>query len=347
MSGSGKSYLTADIIEELLDRPKEAGRIGVVVIDVHGEYVGFKRDPRYGKQTTIFPKEKIRVALNSLTVNDFENLGVELSKAQKRELFPILKDLKRSSVGDPPSLDDLIAAIQKSDIKDNSKRPMVAWMNLLSEHKVVGKINEPMLNELVKPGELSIIDLSDIINHKEKLLIVSRIAKRIFDARRDSEKVPPTLLIVEEAHNFAGEGEAENNLSRNILETIAREGRKFGVALCVITQRPVRLSTTILSQCNTHIILRVTNPNDVQHIVESCEGIDAHMARSITTLQVGEALVVGEATRFPFFMKIRKRKTELPSKEKSLEDAALDFEKKEKDREQMQKERETDIESFI
>lgn len=347
MSGSGKSYLVGDLIEELLDRPKELGRIAVVAIDVHGEYTGFKKDKKYGAQTTIFPKEKIKVALNKMSVYDFKNLDVDLSDAQIRGLRPIIHNLVKHSAGDPPSLEMLIDEIKKSDMQDNSKFPLISKMEMLADHKIVGKFNEPMLDELVKPGCLSIIDMSDIINHRNKILIVSSIAKRIFDARKNGEKIPPTLLIVEEAHNFAGEGEGSEGGAKKILETIAREGRKFGVALCVVTQRPVRLSTTILSQCNSNIILRITNPSDLKHISESCEGIDSYMASSITTLQVGEALVVGEATRFPFFMRIRKRRTNISEKEKSLEESAIEFEKKLEEAKQIGKERDIDVQAFF
>ena len=72
--------------------------------------------------------------------------------------------------------------------------------------------------------------------------------------------------------------------------------------MCLISQRPVNLSTTALSQCNTHIILRVTNPNDLDHIQMSSEGIDARVAKSITSLKVGEAILVGEAVNSPVFV---------------------------------------------
>jgi len=127
----------------------------------------------------------------------------------------------------------------------------------------------------------------------------------------------------------------EQAISRSIVRTIAREGRKFGAALCLISQRPVQLDTTALSQCNTKLILRVTNPYDLKHLAESAEAIDQRSMDMITSLQVGEALIVGEAVNYPLFFKVRERKS-LPSKhEISLEQAALDFEesKQKKDKE--------------
>jgi uncharacterized protein len=123
--------------------------------------------------------------------------------------------------------------------------------------------------------------------------------------------VPPCLLVVEEAHQFAPEtATKENSLSKNILERIAREGRKFGCCVCLISQRPVRLSSTILSQANTHIILRITNPYDLKHIGQSSEGLDQKSTDMITSLKVGEALVVGEASSFPVFFSVRQKKSQ-------------------------------------
>ena len=125
-----------------------------------------------------------------------------------------------------------------------------------------------------------------------------------------------------------------------MIETIAREGRKFGASLCLISQRPVNLSTTALSQCNTHIILRVTNPNDLDHIQMSSEGIDARVAKSITGLKVGEAIIVGEAVNYPVFVNIRDRKSLKREKGAPLNQQAIEFERQ-KDRKEEQ------VEAFL
>ncbi len=86
--------------------------------------------------------------------------------------------------------------------------------------------------------------------------------------------------------------------------------------------------------------MRITNPFDIDHVGESCEGIDKAMLDSITTLRVGEALVVGEALGSPTFVKIRKRKTVFSAKGKDLEIIAKRFE------EQNAKKKE-DVEAFL
>lgn len=145
-------------------------------------------------------------------------------------------------------------------------------------------------------------------------------------------------LTVNPVHNFIANGVVVHNcpsgeskssaISRSIIETIAREGRKFYASLVLISQRPVRLSTTVLSQANTNVILRVTNPYDLEHIRQSSEAITSEVAGMISSLPVGEALVVGEAVNHPVFMKVRRRKTRESGHGARLEEVARDFERR-------------------
>jgi len=201
-------------------------------------------------------------------------------------------------------------------------------------------VDSPKLDSVVAPGRLCVFDLSEIENMKKKQIMVSYICRRLFKLRK-KEKIPPFLLIVEEAHNFAPEkADRRSALAKGPITTIAREGRKFGACLCLISQRPVHLATSALSQCNTNVILRITNPFDIDHVGKTCEGIDRHMLDSITTLRVGEALVVGEAMGSPTFVKIRKRKAEFSSKGKDLELMARTFES-------AQNKKKEDVEAFL
>jgi DNA helicase HerA-like ATPase len=160
---------------------------------------------------------------------------------------------------------------------------------------------------------------------KEKQILVAYVARKLFEARR-AGAIPPFLLVVEEAHNFAPEGTSrEGAISRSIIEKIAREGRKFHACLCLVSQRPIQLSTTALSQCNSHIILRVTNPYDLDHIGKSSEGLTADVLKTISSLRVGEALIVGEAVKFPQILKLRERKSKKSERGIPLEKACTDF----------------------
>ncbi len=346
MSGAGKSYLTSVILEELLDREKEKGRIAVIVIDIHGEYMGFKHDSKYGAVTKVIDGKEINVPLKKITPSNIQEWLPNLSPVQREVLADALGSLRREKkdAGDKYySMKELAEAIDKSE-KTSDAKSKTALKRALGSLRVLkfitNKGENPKLVSEVKPGHMLILDFSTIDDLRKKQILVSLFARRLFKLRKKG-KIPPFVLIVEEAHNFAREkAEASEAISRSVIETIAREGRKFGASLCLISQRPVNLSTTALSQCNTHIILRVTNPNDLDHIQMSSEGIDSRIAKSITGLKVGEAIIVGEAVNYPTFVRIRKRKSEKREKGKPLHEQAKEFEN---DR----KEKEDGVEAFL
>jgi hypothetical protein len=159
-------------------------------------------------------------------------------------------------------------------------------------------------------------------------MIIAYFLRELFNMRV-KRKIAPFIAFVEEAHNFAPEKSSKNNFSKGIIEKIAREGRKFNALLCLISQRPVHLSTTSLSQCNTHMYLRITNPYDLKHIGESSEGLTSELLKTITTLDVGESVIVGEASPFPLFVKIRRKEVGDIATSKNLEEECLEFAKNE------------------
>lgn len=344
MSGAGKSYLASVLIEELLDRKKEHGRPAVIIIDAHGEYTGFAEGAGgYRDRAAVIDGRKIRIGMPAVSPQVLCEFMPEISGTAKRELISKLEQLhkERREKHEPYGIDDLVHAIEGDpSIKDNIKGPLISWLYTLKGQRIFGKTTYPALKELAQPGRLAILDLSDIDSMKKKQIIVAYFGRKLFRARK-KEKIPPFFLMVEESHNFAREkAKSAEFFAKPVIETIAREGRKFGASLCLISQRPVQLSTTALSQCNTHIIMRVTNPYDIDHIGESSEGIDKGMLNAITTLRTGEAMIVGEAANFPVFVKIRLRKSRKSSKGESIESIARKFE-------EMREKKKQDVEAFL
>jgi len=338
ISGAGKSYTTSVLFEEILDRKKEDGRIACVVLDPHGEYSNFavpaKGDFKdYSDRTLVVKGKNVRISVSSLSIGMFAGIIPGLSGAQKRDLNRIISELRhemKTGLG-PFDFKRLKKEIFEDEkIKENTKGPLLGWLSELESMRLFSKIDSPSTRDIVRPGYLTIIDLSDIINMRKKQIIVSYFAHKLFNERR-ALKIPPFLLVLEEAHQFSPEqASKEQAISRSIIRTIAREGRKFGAALCLISQRPVQLDTTTLSQCNTKIILRITNPYDLKHLAQSAEAIDQRSLDMITSLQVGEALIIGEAVNHPLFFRVRKRKSMPSIHDITLEDAALKFEESSK-----------------
>jgi hypothetical protein len=328
MSGAGKSYLTCVLIEEILKREEGFGNLAVVVIDSHGEYVGFKKG-KYEKSTYVLASNQFRIPFRKISSAMIQEWLPSLSSAQYRELLGILEKIKKEEV----SLEDAIKMLESSEKTNSTKKSLAGWLYDLARLKIFEKEGTAFEKQIL-PGKLFVFDLSDSENQKRKQILVSYICKRLFKLAK-KKKIPPFLLIIEEAHNFAPEKIEKNKaLAKNAIIKIAREGRKFGACLCLISQRPVHLSTTALSQCNTNIILKITNPNDLKHISESCEGISAPMLKSITTLSVGEGLIVGEAVGSPIFVKVRKRDEEILEQTLSLEEMAKRFEEERRKKQQ-------------
>lgn len=116
----------------------------------------------------------------------------------------------------------------------------------------------------------------------------------------------PIVLVLEEAHNFISESNTEDSsVSRTVFEKIAREGRKYGLSLVVASQRPSELSKTVLSQCNSFIVHRLQNPEDIRYFRDVVPGIYKPIFDQLPALAPQTALVLGECVPAPMLVKIR------------------------------------------
>lgn len=117
-------------------------------------------------------------------------------------------------------------------------------------------------------------------------------------------KNQPLLIVLEEAHSYLKAG--ENSISSRTVQMIAKEGRKYGVGLLLVTQRPSELDETVLSQCGTMIALRMNNSKDRGHIRSAVQDELQSMVDLLPSLRTGEALISGEAVKIPSRVKFFK-----------------------------------------
>jgi uncharacterized protein len=117
----------------------------------------------------------------------------------------------------------------------------------------------------------------------------------------------PVVLILEEAQNYVREGRKteEDSISKLVFERIAREGRKYGLGLIVASQRPSELSKTVLSQCNSFIVHRLQNPEDLRYFREIVPGIYEQLLDQLPALAPQSALILGECIQAPALVDIR------------------------------------------
>jgi len=322
-TGAGKSYTSGVILEELLEK-----NVPLLIIDPHGEYGTLKfpnqEKPEMLERYRISPagyEDKVTVytpaskALNPSADLLFRlngiNLGIkdlmqffsdEHSQNQTGILFEAVSKLKAEK--SKYTIEDIIFEVgqNKSKIKWNviSKLEALRETGILSDKGTT-------ISDLVQDGRASIIDMKGV-NPDLQALIVARLCADLFDARK-LNTVPPCMLVLEEAHNFCPEKGFGGTVSSDILRTIASEGRKFGLGLMVVSQRPARVDKNILSQCNTQIIMKVTNPNDLQAISKGLEGISSEVIDDIKRLSPGVALVVSTYIERPILVDIRVRRS--------------------------------------
>lgn len=323
MSGGGKSYLSSVLIEELLSRNENQGRIATIVVDVHGEYTVFA-DGDFSDRVDVIRSPYVQIATPLLRAAMYGTFQPQISPIQLRELDRILSKVSKGTK--PFSISDVIKAVETDEpINVRTREALLGWLYGLENTGLFGYEENPDLKSCIQPGKCLILDLSETTSLRKKQIMVAYLLWRLFSLRKAGE-IAPFVIFLEEAHQFCPEAKMGSAISKNIIETVAREGRKFHSSLCLISQRPVRLSTTVLSQCNTHIILRVTNPYDLDHIRASSEQITRESLKMISTLPVGEALIVGAAVNYPIFVKIRRRRSGKPAHSLTLEEAAKRFE---------------------
>ncbi len=200
-------------------------------------------------------------------------------------------------------IDDILRVLEAQD--DQSNFSLMNELEYLREVDIFAR-EGTKIDELVHKGMTTIINMKGTPPDIQEL-IINRVATALFELRK-MEKIPPLMMVAEEAHNFCPQqGKAATS---DIFRTIASEGRKFGLGLMIITQRAAKVDKNVLSQCNTQIILKVTNPNDLKTIMASVEGLTAGMADEIQMLPVGVALVTGGNISMPLLVDVRPRETE-------------------------------------
>jgi DNA helicase HerA-like ATPase len=155
------------------------------------------------------------------------------------------------------------------------------------------------------PGEgrpISVIDLSTV--PPEILdVVISVISRLAFDLAVWSKGGLPMLLVCEEAHRYAPAAEQKFVPTRQALSRIAKEGRKYGLSLCLVTQRPSELDSTILSQCGTAVVLRLSSERDQDVIRGSTYEGMVDLVDFLPLLGDREAIVLGQGVSMP--MRVR------------------------------------------
>ena len=168
---------------------------------------------------------------------------------------------------------------------------------------------DDFINELSKKdnnrAQIVNINLEDIDDAYAKV-IVKIISKLLFDYAKGlkSRASMPFHLFLEEAHRYIQADTDTFLLGYNIFDRIAKEGRKYGVMLDIISQRPVEISDTVIAQCSNFLIFKMTHPKDIKYIEEMLPNISSDVIEKMKVLQPGNCVVFGTAFKIPMICKL-------------------------------------------
>ena len=328
-TGAGKSYTVGVLIEELLKKGAT-----IIVIDPHADYVRLSRKLdgtphefssrvkvfRNPNSTGRYSKDQLdnvidyTVRFSDLDVDELcEIIGVPEKWSNVRQsIEKAMKNLKEEK-GEGYTVKDLIAKMEelikygKADEKRDMSKAL-KYVKRILKFKVFGDTSTS-IEEMLKPMQLSVIDLSGL-NDASMDYIASRVLNEVYRCVSEGAFSYPVFVVIEEAHRFVPpRNRVSANLSREIINTIAAEGRKFGIFLILVSQRPAKIDPDTLSQCNSQIILRITNPSDQRAVITSSERVSESLLEDLPGLNVGEAVIVGEITKIPVMVKVRERMT--------------------------------------
>jgi len=341
-TGSGKSYTAGVFVEELMNK---YNRAAVLIVDPHGEYhtmssimgdAQFFGEDGYRPEVKIYTPDKIKVRFSTLTEADVKYLLPEGTSDKMahflaqafRSLQEKLKAERRQDYA--YAYHDLRDEVNAQKYGDESKKDGSGG-NVSSIDGLLWRLDSRFdkpdsifsaqdhipLKDLFAPGRCTILQLSDIEQHEQQV-IVGTLLRRVNKARMlttRGEAAPntenflnyPVFTLLEEAHRFAPAGASV--VSTNILKQILSEGRKFGVGIGLITQRPGKLDQDVLSQCMTQIIMRIVNPIDQQTVAQTVEGAGRAMLAELPALTKGQAVISGVGINTPVMCRIRPRLT--------------------------------------
>ncbi|MGQ0664817.1 MAG: ATP-binding protein [Pseudomonadota bacterium] len=332
-TGSGKSCTVTLILRKILEAHPNGH---VVLLDPHNEYAHGFRD-----MVEVIDPSSMQLPVWLLNFEETVALLVPADSADRDSQVAILRDAiieaRRKFVGeredaafltvDTPSpyrLGDLIRildnAMGKLDKPDSSipylrlklrletlssdKRFSFMFSGVMVRDNLVQVLSR-LLRIPVSGKPLTVVDLSGVPSEVVEVL-VSVMCRMIFDFALWSERArgTPVLLVCEEAHRYVPRQE---NLgfesTKKSLSRIAKEGRKYGVSLCLVTQRPSELSASILSQCGTIFALRMSNDQDQDFVTRVLPENARSLVASLPALRPQEGIAVGEGVTVP--MRIR------------------------------------------
>ena len=332
-TGSGKSCAVVLLLRAILDQHPNAH---VVMLDPHNEYA-----TAFGDRAEVLDTDTLELPYWMLKLDEFMEVlfGAQADEGSPEaailaDMIPLakrdqIKDLDKAALltADTPvpyKFADLIRHIDQEMGKLDKNEAAAPYRRLrarltamqtdfrfrfmfggISISDRMPEILSRLFRIPVDGKPISIIDLSgiptEILN-----VVVAVICRLTFDFALWCERSVPILLVCEEAHRYAPVlPERRYEMTKQSLSRIAKEGRKYGASLCVVSQRPSQLAPDLLSQCNTLFAMRMSNNDDQEHLRGAMSDSAAGMLEFLPSLGNGEAVAVGQGVSLPVRIKFK------------------------------------------
>lgn len=326
-TGCGKSCATALILHALIEQNPNSH---IVLLDPHNEYTS-----AFSETAEVLNPQSLELPYWMLDFEEFLEIisggGGSVGPDEVAILSELIPTAKRSYAGAtdvgiritvdtpiPYRMNDLIQLLDEAMGKLNKTEGVAPYQRLKTKFKAMqadsryafmfggvgvrdnmDKILAHIFRIPVDGKPITIIDLSgvpsEIVN-----VVVSTLCRITFDFALWSNGEVPVLLVCEEAHRYASQSDAQGfEPTKRALSRIAKEGRKYGVSLCLISQRPSELATGILSQCNTIFAMRMTNQADQDILSATMSDSSLGLSEALPSLGNAEAVAVGEGVAVP------------------------------------------------
>jgi DNA helicase HerA-like ATPase len=333
-TGSGKSYTAGVLIEELM-RPYNRG--AVLIFDPHGEYTtltqlrgheAFVGDDGYTPEVKLLTPDQIRIRISSLDYYDIVSLLPQMTDRQKAILNKAFAHLQKHGRGDYRwDISDLINAVHQADTtldqdgnetKGSSAEALEWKLDKLQRSSYFHRLEHLPPSVLFQPGQVTVLQMNEI-PQDEQQVICAAVLRQAYHARMNTQKeritpgeenyLPyPVFVLLEEAHRFAPAHEPAQ--CKQVLRTILSEGRKFGLGVGLITQRPGKLDSDVLSQCMSQFLMRIVNPVDQDSLKHGVEAAGRDLLKELPSLTKGQVIVSGACINTPVLCQVRQRLTD-------------------------------------
>jgi DNA helicase HerA-like ATPase len=312
-SGSGKTYSLGVLLERLLMETS----VRVVVLDPNSDYVrlGKMRD---GAEETVL--ERFASVADSVAVRGGAS-GPASIRVRFRELSPSQQAalFRLDPLADREEYAELTALVEDETIRSlaDLERVESDALKLRARNLGVdrwsiwpGPAGDSLAAELEDPTgpRCLVVDLGSLDTREEQAVTAGAVLERLWRRRATRE---PIVIVIDEAHNVcpAEPGDRITALATEDAIRIAGEGRKFGLYLIVVTQRPQKVHENVLSQCDNLVLMRMNSTADLSHVGRLFSFVPAGLIQRATTFRQGEALVAGKITSHPALIRFGTRIT--------------------------------------